>query len=73
MLELGTTIWNLSGPISLLARKASYSQEMNTSPTPRSVEGLALWCSPSMTERGCSCGACLWAAARGRDATLPPT
>lgn len=38
MLRLGTTMSNLSGPSSLVARKASFSQEMNTSPTPRSVK-----------------------------------
>ena len=41
MLKLGTTIWNLSGPSSLVARKASFSQEMNTSPTPRSVKVIS--------------------------------
>ena len=36
--RLGTTISNLSGPSSLIARKASFSQEMNTSPMPRSTK-----------------------------------
>ena len=37
MLTDGTTISNLSGPSSFCARKASFSQEMKTSPMPRST------------------------------------
>ena len=38
MLTEGTMISNLSGPSSFCARKASFSQEMNTSPMPRSTK-----------------------------------
>ena len=35
MLTEGTTIWNLSFSSSLVARNASFSQEISTSPMPR--------------------------------------